>query len=85
MKKGKNKDTHRVQLDLQERALNEVDRVCDKTGLSSRADAIRVGINLLRWVVKQLSEESEICVRNKEGKVTQVLFVLPTLTGEKGG
>jgi len=72
------RQVHRVQVDLRKHALEELDELRRDAGLS-RAEAIRYGLKLLKWVIQQLTEGKEVLTKDKDGKFKVVEFFLHPL------
>lgn len=68
-------EKHRLQLDFQKDALEELDRVYRTAGLSSRADAIRYALRLFQWFAQQTSDGNQILVKKKDGEVREIVFL----------
>jgi hypothetical protein len=63
----------RVQLDLDEAAVEELDQIKDIMGAVSRAEVVRLALLWVRWTMLQLSDGKSLLLA-KDGKQLGVVF-----------
>lgn len=68
----------RLQIDLAPEAVEELEELQEKTGLTSRADLIRYALRFLQWTVHELDSDDAVLLLRKNGE-TQVV-ALPFIT-----
>lgn len=73
----------RVQLDFSEEAFNELEEMQKRLHASSRAEVLRLGLGLLRWLESHINEGHKIKVEKREGELTEVEFAFLTPSREK--
>lgn len=68
-------EKHRVQIDFQKEALDELDRLQTSAQLKTRADAIRYGLRLLQWFTQQIKDGNQVLVKKTNGEVREIVFL----------
>jgi len=77
-------DKKRLQLDITEEALTELDQLRESTGLPSRAEVIRQALRLLYWANIETQERDATLLIEKDGKMRQIVFPFwPVSTNRK--
>lgn len=66
-------DKYRVQLDLTPEAFEELEKLRKEVDASTRADAIRRAMRILRWTLDQISSGARILV-DKDNELKEVVF-----------
>lgn len=64
---------HRIQLDLDDEALQEWDDLLKEAGFPNRAEMVRQALRYLQWSLTETKKGSSI-ILEKEGKVREVIF-----------
>ncbi len=72
----------RVQLDFSEEAFAELEEMQKQVHAASRAEVLRLGLGLLRWLQGHIDEGHKIKVEKEDGELTEVEFAF--LTPSKG-
>jgi metal-responsive CopG/Arc/MetJ family transcriptional regulator len=70
--------TIRVQLDLPQTQVKELDFLMEQTGVSTRKDFINNALSLLVWAIKQKKQGRIIAAVDEEGKTYQEV-IMPML------
>lgn len=70
--------TVRVQLDLPQTQVKELDFLMEQTGVSTRKDFINNALSLLVWAIKQKKQGRIIAAVDEEGKTYQEV-IMPML------
>ncbi len=65
---------NRLQFDLTDEALKEVDELRQETGLSTRAELIRNALRFLQWALEQIRDHKANLLIEKDGKIREVVF-----------
>jgi len=65
---------HRLQFDLNEEVLKEVDQLRQETGLQTRAELIRNALRFLDWVLREVRDQNASLLIEKDGKLREVVF-----------
>ncbi|MBV9154755.1 MAG: hypothetical protein JO097_00725 [Acidobacteriaceae bacterium] len=68
----------RIQLDLPDEQVKELDVLMEKTGLTTRKDLFNNALTLFQWAVKAKEAERIIASVDEEGKTAKEL-VMPAL------
>jgi Arc/MetJ-type ribon-helix-helix transcriptional regulator len=66
----------RLQIDLAPEAIDELEDLQEKTGLTSRADLIRYALRFLQWTVNELATEDAALLLRKNGETLRIAFPL---------
>ena len=64
----------RVQFDFTIEAYNELQALKERLRASSRAEAVRIALGVLRWVLEQHSAGNKILVEKQDGNLQEVIF-----------
>jgi len=67
----------RVQFDFTIEAYNELQALKERLRASSRAEAVRIALGVLRWVLEQHSAGNKILVEKQNGDQQEVVFPFP--------
>lgn len=67
-------DKYRVQFDFTAEAFAELQSLKDRLGAASRAEAVRMALGVLRWVLEQQSSGRKILVEKTDGEQQEVVF-----------
>jgi hypothetical protein len=70
---GGTPDKYRIQLDFTPEAFRELERLKGDVGVSSRADTVRYGMRVLRWVINSLRSGGQIMV-DRNGVRSEIEF-----------
>jgi metal-responsive CopG/Arc/MetJ family transcriptional regulator len=70
--------TVRVQLDLPQTQVKELDYLMEQSGVSTRKDFINNALSLLVWAIKQKKQGRMIAAVDEEGKTYQEV-IMPML------
>ena len=73
-------EKQRVQFDFSPEALKRLDTIKEKTGASTRAEAVRMALRAYEWLVDEIDSESVIKVFNKENEEISALKAKLLLT-----
>lgn len=66
---------HRLQFDVSDETLREIDKLQQTTGLPSRAELIRTALKFLHWTLEQKREHrGTLLIESKDGKLREVVF-----------
>lgn len=74
------KEKERIQFDFTIEALRRLDQIKEKSGATSRAEAIRNALRLYEWFIDETGPNSTIKIFDENGEVTsafkaKLLFV----------
>ena len=70
----------RVQFYFEPDAVEALDELQDKTGLSTRAEVVRYGLRVFEWLVDEIQGENEVLIRKPNGDVQGLLLPFPKKT-----
>jgi|Deesub1362B_J571_1020462.scaffolds.fasta_scaffold00174_42 metal-responsive CopG/Arc/MetJ family transcriptional regulator len=75
----------RVQLIFPERTVEQLDRLKGELGASSRAEVLKIALDLLNWAIKHLYAGEKIAAV-KGNKIAETIIIPGTLhdSGKKG-
>jgi len=65
---------HRLQFDLADEALKEVEELRKETGFLTRAELIRNALKFLQWAVEQTRDGRNTLLVERDGKQREVIF-----------
>lgn len=65
---------HRLQFDLNEDAIKEMDQLREETGLPTRAELIRNALRFLDWALREVRDQNASLLIEKDGKLREVVF-----------
>lgn len=71
----------RVQLDLRPEEARALDELRDRTGLRSRADAVRYSLGVIGWIADQVASERRVLA---VGERDVVYLAIPGVTNRSG-
>ena len=71
---------HRLQFNLNEDALRELDTLREETGLPTRAELIRHALKFLQWTLEETKKKDATLLIEKNGKAREVVFPFWTVT-----
>jgi Arc/MetJ-type ribon-helix-helix transcriptional regulator len=75
MKQRKSKmSKHRLQLDFTDKALGEIDKLRQLTGLPNRAEVIRQALRLLLWTLNETQQNNSNFYIEKDGQMRQIVI-----------
>jgi hypothetical protein len=64
---------HRLQFDVSDETLKEIDQVREMTGFSTRAELIRNALRFLQWIIQEMQGNAEFLVE-RGGQQQRVVF-----------
>lgn len=70
---------HRLQFDLDDVALKEIDELWKATGLPNRAELIRHALRFLHWSLEETKRGATL-LTEKDGKLREVIFPFWTVS-----
>jgi len=65
---------HRLQFDFSEEGLQQLDKLKDSAGLTTRAELIRQALRLLQWTLTETQDNNASILLEKDGKLREVVF-----------
>ena len=67
-------DTQKVQLNFSQKAINDLDQLKEDIGTSSRAETVRLAVNMMRWISDESKKGNIFCI--ERGGVIEKVKIL---------
>lgn len=64
----------RLQFDLDETTLKEVDTLREAAGFSNRAELVRNALAFLRWSLDETKKGGTLLIKKDDGDIRQIIF-----------
>lgn len=74
---------HRLQLDITDDALRDLDQLRDITGLPNRAEVIRQALRFFQWTINETQQNNANLLIEKDKTMRQIVFPFWPISSNK--